>query len=139
MTGTGGDSVSRKELLVVIADFISMGHLENIQAMFRQDPGLYQLSGELISDERFMVRMGMVVLFEELARDNRQDLHLALPSLLPKLGHEKSFVRGDTATLLGIIGTGDARRALEELLEDDDAQVVSQIRDILADFPADQP
>ncbi|MFZ5765915.1 MAG: HEAT repeat domain-containing protein [Thermodesulfobacteriota bacterium] len=133
------DSVSREELLAVIGDFISMGHLENILAMFRQDTGLYQLSGELITDERYMVRMGMVVLFEELARNNRHDIQLALPSLLPKLGHEKSFVRGDIATLLGIIGTKEARQALEKLLEDDDEQVVSVIRDILADFPAEQP
>lgn len=127
--------ITPEELIRVIGDFISLGHIENILAMFRQDTALYQLCGELISDERYIVRMGMVVLFEELARDRPNDLPLAIPALLPKLADEKSYVRGEAATLLGIIGTKQARQALENLLADPDSQVVDLVRDILADAP----
>ncbi|MBU4263626.1 MAG: hypothetical protein KKC76_17360 [Proteobacteria bacterium] len=61
------DEIDTKELIKTIADFIEMGHIENIVAMFKQDKEYYQFSGELIKDERFIVRMGMAVLFEQLA------------------------------------------------------------------------
>ncbi len=62
------------ELITVIGDFLEMGHVENIMAMFKQDTSLYALSGELLRDERFMVRMGMAVLFEELRAIRPQEL-----------------------------------------------------------------
>ncbi len=58
--------VSDAELKKVIADFLEMGHIENIVSMFRQDPQYYMWSGDILKDERFNVRLGMTVLFEEL-------------------------------------------------------------------------
>ncbi len=54
--------VSDKELLKVIKDFLEMGHVENIAAMFRQDPRYFQWSGDILDDERFNVRLGVSVL-----------------------------------------------------------------------------
>jgi hypothetical protein len=46
-----------------------MGHVENIVAMFKQDPRYYAWTGNLLQDERFAVRLDVSVLFEYLARD----------------------------------------------------------------------
>ncbi|MFH1215442.1 MAG: HEAT repeat domain-containing protein [Pseudomonadota bacterium] len=132
MENKQGTNISREELIKVIADFIEMGHIENIVAMFRQEKEHYGLCGDLISDERYMVRIGMAVLFEELYVYNPADLVLAIPALLPKLQDEKSYVRGDAATLLGIIGTEQAREALKKMLNDQDKQVVEIVKDILS-------
>ena len=55
------------DLLQVIGDFLELGHVENIVAMYKHDTSLYNLSADLIRDERFSVRLGTAVLFEELA------------------------------------------------------------------------
>ncbi|MBE0665879.1 MAG: HEAT repeat domain-containing protein, partial [Candidatus Aminicenantes bacterium] len=50
------DEISTRELIKTIADFIEMGHIENIVAMFKQEKEYYQYTGDLIRDERYMVR-----------------------------------------------------------------------------------
>lgn len=77
--------VSDEELKKVIADFLEMGHIENITSMFRQDSRYYAWSGDLLRDERFNVRLGMAVLFEELREIQPQNLALAVPSSCPCL------------------------------------------------------
>ncbi len=125
------DEISTKELIKTIADFIEMGHIENIVAMFKQEKEYYQFSGELIKDERFIVRMGMAVLFEQLAEIRKNDLPLAIPSLIPVLAEKTPYMRGDAATLLGIIGTDEAKKHLRCLLYDSDPQVQEIAKDIL--------
>jgi len=39
--------VSDEELQRVIADFLDMGHVDNIVAMFRRDPRYYDWTGEI--------------------------------------------------------------------------------------------
>ena len=46
------------DLLKVIADFLELGHVENIVAMFKQDTSLYNMTGNLVRDERFAVIKG---------------------------------------------------------------------------------
>ena len=41
------------DMLQVIGDFLELGHVENIVAMFKQDRSLYNLTGALLRDERF--------------------------------------------------------------------------------------
>ena len=125
------DEIDTKELIKTIADFIEMGHIENIVAMFKQEKEYYQFSGELIKDERFIVRMGMAVLFEQLAEIHKYDLPLAIPSLIPVLEEKTSYMRGDAATLLGIIGTDEAKKHVRCLLNDSDPQVQEIAKDIL--------
>ncbi|MEW6518908.1 MAG: HEAT repeat domain-containing protein [Thermodesulfobacteriota bacterium] len=127
------DAISKQDLIKTIADFIEMGHIENIVAMFKQEKEYYQLTGELIKDERFMVRMGMAVLFEQLAEIRKDDVPLAITSLLPILAEKTPYMRGDAATLLGIIGTEEAKKPLRRLLDDPDPQVREIVKDILAD------
>ncbi|RJX28184.1 MAG: HEAT repeat domain-containing protein [Desulfurivibrio sp.] len=126
------DAISKQDLIKTIADFIEMGHIENIVAMFKQEKEYYQLTGELIKDERFMVRMGMAVLFEQLAENRKDDVPLAIASLLPVLAEKTPYMRGDAATLLGIIGTEEAKKPLRRLLDDPDPQVREIVKDILA-------
>lgn len=124
------DQVNDPELLKVIADFLEMGHVENIMAMFKQDTSLYTLTGELLRDERYMVRMGVAVLFEELVVIRPDEVNLAIPALLPLLADETAWVRGEAVNILGTIGSPEAISYLKPMLEDPDPQVC----EIAADF-----
>ena len=119
----------------VICDFLELGHVENIVAMFKQDRSLYSLTGDLLRDERFAVRLGTAVLFEELAVIRPQDISLAIPSLQPLLQEKNPLLRGEAATILGIIGTKDALEHLIKLTDDPDFQVREIITDILQPAP----
>ena len=118
-------------MVQVIGDFLELGHVENIIAMFKQDRGLYDLTGDLLKDERFTVRLGIAVLFEELAVSHPQDVPLAIPSLLPLLQEQNPILRGEAATILGIIGSEFALEKLVHLKDDPDSQVREIISDIL--------
>ena len=119
------------DLLKVIGDFLVLGHVENIAAMFRQDSTLYDLTGDLVRDERYTVRLGTAVLFEELSVEQPNATALALPSLLPLLQDKSAIMRGEAATILGIIGTSAARQALRPLMDDPDPQVREIVADIM--------
>lgn len=122
-----------QELLTVITDFLEQGYADSIAAMFRQDPSCYSLTGDLLKDERFMVRMGTAVLFEELVDTRSQEVELAIPTLLPLLEHETPWVRGEAANILGIIGTKKALALLGRLRRDSDPQVLEIVNDILGE------
>jgi hypothetical protein len=123
--------VSDDELVRVIADFLSLGHVDNIVAMFRQEPRYFAWSGLLLTDERFAVRLGVSVLFEHLAEFCPEFLPLAIPGLVEQLRHPAAWVRGEAASVLGIIGTEAALAPLPALLADSSPQVVEIVRDIL--------
>jgi len=119
------------DLLKIIGDFLELGHVENIVAMFKQDTSLYSLTGDLIRDERFSVRLGTAVLFEELVAMRPDETSLAIPFLLPLLQEENPLLRGEAATILGIIGSPDALQHLRQLVNDPDPQVREIIHDII--------
>ena len=122
--------ISDEEMIKTIADFIEMGHVENIVAMFKQDKDYYRYTGELIQDERFMVRMGLVLLFEELAVIRPKEVSLAIPFLVPLLTEETPlYVRGEVLTILGIIGGHEAVGYLRRYLDDPDPQLAEIARD----------
>ena len=120
-----------RELLKVIGDFLEQGLAGNIAAMYRQDPRLHRLTGELLRDERFMVRMGVAVLYEELAATRPAELPLAIPNLPPLLTDQVAYVRGEACTILGLINTEAARELLKSLAADDDPQVREIVGDCL--------
>ena len=120
------------DLLKVIGDFLELGHVENIMAMFKQDTSLYSLAGDLIRDERFAVRLGTAVLFEELAEVRPEEISLAIPSLLPLLQEENPLLRGEAATILSIIGSPTALQHLRQLANDPDPQVREIITDSIS-------
>lgn len=123
--------VSDAELKKVIADFLEMGHIENIVAMFRQDSQYYAWSGEILDDERFNVRLGMAVLFEELKEVQPDELAKAVPSLLSLLSNESSLLRGEAISLLGVIDTPEARNHIQNMRNDPSPQVREMVALIL--------
>jgi hypothetical protein len=123
--------VSDAELKKVIADFLEMGHIENIVSMFRQDPQYFKWSGDILKDERFNVRLGMTVLFEELKEIQPDELSKAVPSLLPLLENENALIRGEAVSLLGIIGTPEARILIKAKQNDPSPQVREMVEMVL--------
>ena len=123
--------VSDAELKKVIADFLEMGHIENIVSMFRQDPQYFKWSGDILQDERFNVRLGMTVLFEELKETQPDELAKAVPSLLPLLENENALMRGEAISLLGIIGTAEARNLIKAKQNDPSPQVREMVEMVL--------
>jgi len=128
---TSQPEVSDEALLQVIADFLAMGHVDNIIAMFRQEPRYFAWTGSLLTDERFAVRLGVSVLFEHLSALSPEHLPLAVPGLVEQLNHPVEWVRGEAASVLAIIGTGPALAALPPLLDDPSPQVREIASDIL--------
>ena len=125
--------VSDAELLRVIADFLEMGHVENIVAMFKQEPRYYQWVGTLLTDERFAVRLGVSVLFEYLKEERPSEIASAIPSLAAQLAHREPWVRGEVLSVLAIIGTKAALDQVRAQQQDPSPQVQEIIRDILED------
>lgn len=102
------NNVSNQELKRVIADFLDMGHVENIVAMFRHEPRYYAWTGDILRDERFSVRLGVSVLFEELRETQPDKIELAIPSLVQLLSAKEPLLRGEAVSVLGIIGSDQA-------------------------------
>ena len=126
--------VSDEELLKVIADFLEMGHVENIVAMFKQETSYYQWVGTLLEDERFAVRLGVSVLFEYLIEERPDEVHLAIPSLANALKHETSWVRGEAVSVLALIGTDAAMAFIQPMVDDPEPQVAEMAREIIEEY-----
>jgi len=129
-----GTEVSDEELLKVIADFLEMGHVQNIVEMFKQDTRYYGWVGQMLSDERFAVRLGVSVLFEYLIEERPDDIQLAVPSLAKVLNHETAWVRGEAVSVLSIIGSQEAMSLIKNMERDPDPQVAGIARDILSEI-----
>ncbi|MGB3212095.1 MAG: HEAT repeat domain-containing protein [Desulforhopalus sp.] len=125
--------VSDRELKKVIADFLDQGHVENIVAMFRHDPQYYEWTGEILNDERFSVRLGVTVLFEELQAVQPDQTILAIPSLAAQLHADDPLIRGEAVSVLGIIGTKEAMTHIRQLRRDASPQVREMVEMVLED------
>jgi hypothetical protein len=127
------DKVSDEELLKVIADFLEMGYVENIVAMFKQEPRYYQWTGDLLRDERFAVRLGVSVLFEYLVEERPEQIELAVPSLARALRHKASWTRGEAVSVLAIINSSESRALIKTMIDDPAPEVADIAREILAE------
>jgi hypothetical protein len=127
--------VSDTELKKVIADFLEMGHVDNIVAMFRREPAYYGWTGEILDDERFAVRVGVAVLVEELKKIQPEKLPLAIPSLVRLLCTESPTIRGEAIGLLGLIGTAEAVGHIRALQTDPSPQVREMVELVLEELP----
>lgn len=125
------NEVSDQELKKVIADFLDQGHVDNIMAMFRREPKYYGWTGELLNDDRFSVRLGVSVLFEELQAIQPDKLPLAIPSLVKLLRSEEPLIRGEAVSILGIIGTKEAMAEINHLCDDPSPQVREMVQLVL--------
>ncbi len=133
------NQVSDDELKKVIKDFLEMGHVENIVAMFRRDPHYYTWTGEILNDERFNVRLGVSVLFEELQALQPEKLVLATPSLNCLLKNESPLIRGEAINVLGIIGSVEAIALVRRMLDDPSPQVREMAEMVLEDHGEKSP
>jgi HEAT repeat protein len=115
--------VNDLETKKMIADYMEAGYLENIIDMFKHDVSLYSYVGELLTDERMRVRIGITALLEEMKKEDSENVKKALPFIIPLLNNQNPTNRGDAAYLLGIIGDKDSVPHLEKLLEDEDPNV----------------
>jgi hypothetical protein len=107
-----------------VADFLGQGLLDVLVDLFKSDPSLYALLGELLADPQMGVRLGASALVEELAVVDPGSRPLAAVALLPLLGGDDTVRRGDAAYLLGYVGAAAELVALEALAAGDpDADV----------------
>jgi hypothetical protein len=118
----------------MIADYMEKGFLENIIDMFRHDETLYPLIGELMTDERMRVRLGMTALVETLVKEDPDRIALSVHGIAALLRGGNATIRGDAAYLLGIIGHRDALPFLSELLGDDNADVKETAREAMEEI-----
>ncbi|MEK6201477.1 MAG: HEAT repeat domain-containing protein [Desulfobulbaceae bacterium] len=128
--------IDDSEINKMIADFLDMGHVENIAAMFRQESRYYGWTGEILNDSRFQVRLGVSVLFEELRAVQPDKIDLATPSLLALLHSDPplpAYVRGEAVSVLAIIGSERALKAVRAMVSDPDPQVSEVARDIIGE------
>ena len=128
------------ELHAMIAEYMEKGFLENIQDMFRHDPSLWRSLALLIADERSRVRIGAVILVEDLKIDpvQMEGFIEAIPSIAEVLaGHAGPTMRGDAAFLLATIGHPDALPHLKAALGAEGSPAVREaIADAMADIAA---
>lgn len=127
--------VDDSELKKVIGNFLEMGHVENIVSMFRRNPDYYAWTGDILHDERFAVRLGVSILFEELKTMQPEKLQLAIPSLIPLLEDDSANIRGEAVGILGIIGTDQATRLIRSMADDPSPQVREMVELTLEDQP----
>lgn len=111
------------DLKIMIADYMENGFLDNIIDMFKHDKNLYGYIGDLITDERMRVRIGVTALVETLKKEDPENVIKAIPFILPLLKNQNPVPRGDAAYLLGMIGHIDAVPFLKEIVKDEDVNV----------------
>jgi HEAT repeat protein len=102
-----------------VADFLGRGLLDVLVDLFKADPSLYALLGELLASPEIGVRLGASALVEELAATDPDRRPLAAAALSPLLGQVDPVRRGDAAYLLGFVGGGAELGPLEEVAAGD--------------------
>ncbi len=105
--------------------------------MFHRQPQYFDWTGEILDDERFNVRLGVSVLFEELQARQCSQLHLAVPSLTELLTSDQPLLRGEALSVLAIIGTPGLRGQAEQMLADENPQVQEIAADIITSLEPD--
>jgi HEAT repeat protein len=122
------------DLKKMIADYMEGGFLDNIIDMFRQDGNLYAYVGELLTDERMRVRIGITALLETLKTEDTKNVSKAVPYILPLLQNQNPVIRGDAAYLIGLIGNSEDIPALQQLIEDENENVRSIVSEAIHDI-----
>lgn len=126
-----------QEMKDMLIKYMGEGFLENIIALFRQDPAVYRFIADMLGDENIRVRLGATALVEELAGDHRKELKAAVPGIVALLKHENPTIRGDAASVLGTIKDPSAGDALRARLDDSHPGVREIARDALAEIEAE--
>jgi HEAT repeat protein len=115
--------IDPSDIKTMIADYMEKGFLENIIDMFKHDASLYTYIGELMKDERLMVRIGVSALLETLKTEDPENISKAITSILPFMKDPNPVLRSDAAYFLGMIGDKDVLPFLKEAAKDEDDNV----------------
>ncbi len=115
--------IDPSDLKTMIADYMEKGFLENIIDMFKHDASLYTYIGELMKDERLVVRIGISALLDTLKTEDPGNISKAIPSIMPLLKDKNPVLRSDAAYFLGMIGNKDVLAFLKEAAKDEDDNV----------------
>jgi hypothetical protein len=83
------NKIDSSDIKTMIADYMEKGFLENIIDMFKHDASLYAYIGELMRDERLIVRIGFSALVETLSKEDPENIIMGIPSILPLLKDAK--------------------------------------------------
>lgn len=118
----------------MIADYMENGLLENIVDMFKYDNTLYDFIPRLIRDERIRVRIGTIALLEILYKEDPDNIGKAISHLIPLLKNSEPVVQGDVAYILGLIGTEELIPSLEEVIDSDNADLRTIVREAIDDI-----
>ena len=102
-----GDDI--REFTQLLGDDLAAGETDKVTTLFQYNNMLYETVGNLIKDERMLVRIGLSMVMDDLIETRPDDVHLALPVLIPLLADESPTVRGDVIDLI-------ARASLPEKL-----------------------
>lgn len=116
-------NIEHSGMKTMIVDYMDKGFLENIIDMFKHDVSLYACVGDLMKDERLMVRIGVSALIDTLKDEEPEDISKAIPSILPLLKDQNPVLRSDAAYFLGMIGHKDVLPFLTEVANDKDENV----------------
>jgi len=119
------------EMRAMLIEYMGNGFLENIIAMFKQDSSLYRFIPDLLGNENLRVMLGATALVEELVVEHRKELSAAVPGTIGLLKQESPTIRGDAASVLGIIKDASAIDALRICLHDNHPGVREIARDAL--------
>jgi HEAT repeat protein len=122
------------EMKAMLIEYMGRGFLENIIALFKQDSSLYRFVADMLGDESLRVRLGATALAEELVVEHREELRAAVPGIIGLLKHESPTLRGDAASVLGIIKDASAIDALRICLHDEHPGVREVAGDALAEI-----
>jgi len=102
----------------MLIEHMDKGFLENIIALFKQDSSLYRFIPDMLGNEHMRVRLGATALVEELVGEHGVELRAAVPGVIELLKHENPTIRGDAASVLGILHDPSSMDALRVCLND---------------------
>jgi len=102
---------------------VKEGDAEKLAGMMVADGDVYRGALELLTDPDWSVRMGMMVVLEEVAERSPALVEPVYPYLVDLLDHGDANQRGDMAYLLGIIGNVSVLEPLKVLLNDTNPEV----------------
>ncbi|MBS1242809.1 MAG: hypothetical protein H6R44_564 [Nitrospirae bacterium] len=98
--------MNEDEMRAMLIEYMGKGFLENIIAMMKQDPSVVRFIPDLLGDDAIMVRLGATALVEELAKEHREALAVAVPGLLVLLGMRTRPSAGTRRTCSGSSAIG---------------------------------
>jgi glutaredoxin len=102
---------------------VKEGDADKLAGMMVADGDVYKGALELLADPDWSVRMGMMVVLEEVAMLSPDLVQRVYPFVVDLLDHGDANQRGDMAYLLGIIGNVNVLDPLNVLLNDKNPEV----------------